>query len=177
MLNQKIMLLLATAILTTANSANAELPQLNPQLVKPGLKQIPGKVTPQLQLKPDLVIERMGYTNEFCVSTCDQWSRELSAERITAESCAWNVTVKNIGSATSSPGKVQVEYDSLGGNVRLLGNMPSIRPGQMANVVVPFNNSRMSYLYRKIHSPFNARADSTNSTVESNEGNNTKTQR
>jgi len=79
-----------------ANTAYAELPKTNPKLInnKTVLPQSTNKSLNRLNLKADLIIEGIGYSNEFCVSSCsDQWTRELQVECITAESCYLKVKV------------------------------------------------------------------------------------
>ena len=152
-------------------------PSIDPSVIKPGISQ-PGKVpgpTPQLRLKPDLIVQSVGYSAEFCESNCsDQWTRELGVTRMSAETCHFVVGVKNIGNATSRAGKVRVQYDSLTTVIQLTGNMPAIRAGQTKSITVPINNARPVYLYRKFRAPIIATADSTNTSAETNERNNTK---
>lgn len=166
----------AFALLVLADGVLAQ-PQINPNQAKP----YPGfqpKVTPQLQLKPDLIIQSMGFSQEFCLDGCgDLWPRELQVMRIAAERCAWQVTVKNQGNGGSRAGKVQVRYDSIAGPITLVADMPAIRAGQFARVVVPFNNARPRNLYWNFNTSFHAMADATNTSQESNEGNNTQDMR
>lgn len=130
--------------------------------------------TPQLQLKPDLIVHSMGMSQEFCLEGCgDTWTRELQVNRLPAERCYWQATIKNIGAGPAVAGKVRVEYQSLAGPIRLMADMPALRPGEAKVVVVPFNNARPKNLYWLFNTPFVGTADATNSNAESNESNNT----
>ncbi|VAX09718.1 hypothetical protein MNBD_GAMMA26-1176 [hydrothermal vent metagenome] len=176
---KRTVILAAGLIILTANS-HAELPRIQSGAMPLNQKILPafGKPAPKLNLKADLVIQDMGYSNEFCTTSCsDQWKRELGVERISRESCSWQMTVKNIGSANSRTGKVELRYDSLGGPVKLTANIPAIRAGHTTNVVLSFNSSNVTHLYRKLNSSFTAKVDSTNTTAESDERNNTKSVR
>ena len=173
---KRTVILAAGLIMLTANS-HAEPPRIQSGAMKPNQKILPAfqNRAPKLNLKADLVIQDMGYSGEFCTTSCsDQWKRELGVERISRERCSWQMTVKNIGSANSRTGKVELRYDSLDGQVKLTANIPAIRAGHTTNVVLSFNSSRVTHLYRKLNLPFMAKVDSTNTTAESDERNNTK---
>ncbi len=168
------MILAAGLIMLNANSY-AEPPRIPSGAIKFNQQISPAfvKPAPRLNFQADLVILSAGFSNEFCSNACsDQLKNELGVERISPEKCSWQVTVKNIGRANSHTGKVELSYDSLGGAVRLTGNMPVIRVGHSTMVVISLNSSRKQNLYRKLNAPFKTKVDSTNTTVESDEGNN-----
>jgi len=126
-------------------------------------------------LKPDLIITSLGFNAEFCTQRCsNQWANELGVTRLNDGGCAFQMIVKNQGNAASNSGKVSVTYPSLGGTVHLSGNVTRLRAGETKSIIIPFNNSRMRYLYWEARGQLKGKADSTNSSRESNEGNNTK---
>jgi hypothetical protein len=172
--SKKAALLIPAALaLLSAGAAQAETPTI--QLKNPAIGVSPtGVKTPPLQLKPDLIIERMGFNAEFCHEMCsDTWSRELRLLRM-SQSCQFQVTVKNIGAGPSQPGQVRVEYQSVAGTNSGTGSMPGLRPGESKIVPVGFNTSRVDWAYFNFYMPFRGMADSTNTSAETNEGNNTK---
>jgi len=174
---KRISLLSLAGILIATSAPALAGPTLQaPQINLQPQRKLKGP-TPQLNLKPDLVIQNMGFSQEFCTDQCsDTWARELRVYRIKVQQCQWQVTVKNIGNATSKPGQVSLTYTTIAGPAHVHGAMPAIRPGQAKNVLVPFSNRGFRYWYYDFNLPFKAKADSTNTSRESNEGNNTKRQ-
>lgn len=164
--------------LAAIGASQAQMQQIDPNKAKQMQTGPQIGPTPQLQLKPDLIIQSMGLSQEFCMEGCgDTWTRELQVNRIAAERCYWRATVKNIGAGPSVAGKVKVVYQSLNGPITLMADMPPLRAGAAEHVVVPFNNANMRNLYWRFNTSFAGTADATNTNAESNESNNTNNTR
>jgi len=133
------------------------------------------KLRQNIVLKPDLIVQSAGFSQEFCTSTCsDTWKRELRVSRIDTPNCSWQVEVRNIGASASRAGQVQVTYQSIAGPVRLTTNMPALRSGETKQVVVRLSGVRPAQRYWKLGTSLQTKVDSTNTNAESNERNNTK---
>ncbi|HEC20713.1 MAG TPA: hypothetical protein ENI97_15475 [Gammaproteobacteria bacterium] len=133
------------------------------------------QVINRLNLKPDLVITSLGFNNEICTQTCSpQWANELGITRLNDRACAFQMIVKNQGNAASNAGKVTLRYPSMGGPVRLTATMSRLRAGESKTLIIPFNKSRPRYLYWLSNGRLKGKVDISNTSLESNEGNNEK---
>jgi hypothetical protein len=130
----------------------------------------PGHTTPNLKLKPNLVVRTIAWRGEFCnMSKCYQ---ELKKLRINKATCAIYVRIMNTGLRNAGPFRVSLRYTRWDGTpvtkVKLVSGL--LKGGMAKSKLVTFTNIG----YYRINKPFIAKVDSANQIAETNEGDNVR---